>query len=263
MELIGYLALIVLGFVLGTVGMGGSMLAIPILVYVFSLNMVTASAYALFITGTTSLAGFALKHKDDLADLRAAAVFGIPSLIASFATRRWIVTAIPPEIYLGDSIIIRKEDLLLRLLCVLMIVSAVLMLKRGRYSSNEGEERPQWLVPVGLFTGMMAGLVGAGGGFLILPSLVVFGRLKFPVAVGTTLLIISFNSLVGFCGDVLNYSIQWPFLLVVTGLCCTGLLLGYVARHRIASRIDQRVFAFVMLLISLWIVADQLRIAEG
>ncbi len=235
------------------------MLALPILVYLFSLNIVTASAYALFITGATSMAGFALKWSENLTDPRAAVVFGIPSVLVSFATRRWIVDAIPGRVYLGMGAYLDKEVLLLGLFSLLMMVSAVMMITRkNNPAGSRGPDKAYLLFPAGLGTGLIAGLAGVGGGFLILPSLMVFGRLSFPVAVGTTLIIIALNSLVGFCGDVINNSIQWSFLFIVTGFCVVGLMIGYLVKEGISRYVNPRSFGWIMAVLGAGMVIRQL-----
>lgn len=257
MEVVGFIALIFLGLVLGTVGMGGSMLAIPILVYVFSLNIVTASGYALFITWATSLAGFALKLRENMTDVRAALLFGIPSLAASFIARRWLVTAIPAVLHIGDWFV-AKEDLMLVVLSVVMIVSSGLMILGNKQDTGAANRRRVMLLPAGIFTGTLAGFVGAGGGFMILPSLLVFGRLPLPVAVGTTLVIISFNSLLGFFGDAVTYPIHWPFLLMVTGFCLAGLLIGYALRRGLSRYLNRSLIGCITATIGVAIILIQL-----
>lgn len=247
MEAFGYLALVILGMILGSIGMGGSMLAVPILVYVFSLNMVTASAYALFISGVTSLAGFMLKQCEDFADLRAAVRFGIPSVLSSFVSRKWVVEQLPPTLRIGSELYMEKDMLMLTCFCVLMIVSSAMMITRSNANHHkEARPRYQWLPVSGTFTGLVAGFVGAGGGFLILPSLVVFAGLRFPIAVATALFVIAINSLGGFFGDALNNSIHWTFLLLLTGFCVTGLLIGDLARDKISGIVNQRAVGWIV-----------------
>ncbi|HEX6890718.1 MAG TPA: sulfite exporter TauE/SafE family protein, partial [Chryseolinea sp.] len=232
MEIIGYIALIGIGMVLALTGGGGSLLSVPILVYLFSLDVVIASSYSLFIVGTTSLIGAWLKQKDHRIDIRSGIIFSACSVIAIFSTRRWIVPAIPDEVLVYDDVALTKRVLILAVFALLAIASSLaILLKRG-YNSHQDQPRLKLLAPVGFGTGILVGFVGAGGGFLILPTLSFFARLPFKIALGTTLLIIGMNSLLGFVGDVLNYEIDWSFLILITTLALTGMVIGnsYITR---------------------------------
>src|SRR5687768_18486510 len=109
MEIIGYLASIAIGVILGLLGGGGSILSIPILVYLFKMDVVMASAYSLFIVGVTSLVGAIPKYKDQLVNLRTGFFFSIPSIISIFSTRKWIVPAIPDIIIQTETFIVTKR----------------------------------------------------------------------------------------------------------------------------------------------------------
>ena len=217
----------VIGLILGLIGGGGSILAIPILVYLFHVEAEMASAYSLFIVGMTSLVGAIPKSRDHLVNLRTGLVFGIPSIIAIFTTRKWIVPAIPEIIATMGDFMFSKRLLLLLLFALLMITAAVTMIRNvTRYSHDDHRHRTSILIIEGTLIGFLTGLVGAGGGFLIIPALVLLTGLPFKTAVGTSLFIIAANSLIGFIGDVLNYSIDWNFLFRVTGLAIAGIFLG-------------------------------------
>lgn len=249
MDAFGYVAIMCIGLVLGSIGAGGSMLAIPVLVYLFSLDMETASAYSLFLVGMTSLAGAALKQRSQLVSARAVLLFGIPSVAGAFASRKWIIGLIPDVVWQSDTFVLTKDDLLLRFFSLLMLGSSLSMLFRKQTHDADGRNRNLMLIPVGLITGLIAGLAGAGGGFLILPALILFASLPFPMAAGTGLVIIASNSLLGFCGDLINRSIDWSFLFMLTALSILGLLIGYWSQEKVASFPAQRVFAWFMLII--------------
>jgi uncharacterized protein len=249
MEVFGYVAIMCIGLVLGSIGAGGSMMAIPVLVYLFSLDMETASAYSLFLVGMTSLAGAALKQRSRLISARAALLFGMPSVAGAFASRNWIIVLIPDVVWQSDTFVLTKDDLLLKFFSLLVLGSSFSMLFKKPIHGEAGRNRNVMLIPVGLITGLVAGLAGAGGGFLILPALILFAALPFPVAAGTGLVIIASNSLLGFCGDVMNRSIDWSFLFTLTALSTLGLLIGYWSQEKVASFPAQRVFAWFMLII--------------
>ena len=252
MEALGYVAIMCIGLVLGSIGAGGSMLAIPVLVYLFSLDMETASAYSLFLVGMTSLTGAALKQRRQLVSARAALLFGLPSVAGAFASRNWMIVLIPDVVWQSDAFMLTKDDLLLRFFSLLVLASSLSMLLKKQSHGEAGRNRNLMrLIPVGLTTGIVAGLAGAGGGFLILPSLILFAALPFSMAAGTGLVIIASNSLLGFCGDLINRSIDWSFLVTLTTLSILGLLIGYWSQDKIASLPAQRVLAWFMLVIGI------------
>jgi uncharacterized membrane protein YfcA len=232
MEWLGYLLSVLVGLILGLIGGGGSILAIPILVYIFQLDPVTASAYSLFIVGMTSLVGAIPKYKDHLVDFRTGALFGIPSILSIFSTRKWIVPALPEIIADLGVFIVSKRMLLLGVFALLMITASVAMIRSpSRASLDDARYNVTLLVIEGILIGFLTGFVGAGGGFLIIPALVLLTGLPFKTAVGTSLFIIAINSLMGFLGDVLNFAIDWQFLLSITALAIAGILIG----HRLSA----------------------------
>lgn len=258
MELVGYLALICIGIVLAVIGGGGSMLSVPILVYLFSLDIVTASSYSLFIVGTTSLLGVWLKQKEQRIDLRSGLIFCASSMVAIFSTRKWIMHWVPETIMFDDHLLITKRALILGIFSLLAVTASLIVLMKKNWSPRgSGEQRLEFLLPVGLVTGFLAGVVGVGGGFLILPALLIFARLPFKIAVGTTLLVIGLNSLLGFLGDVMNYAINWSFLLAITGMAAVGMLLGNFYSSRIPVYYLRLSFGWMMLIIAIGILVKE------
>ena len=226
-EVIGYLSAIVIGLVLGLLGGGGSILSIPMLVYLFNIEPALAGAYSLFIVGVTSFVGAIPKYKDQLVHLKTGIVFGLPSIVSIFITRSFIVPAIPDSIaYMGD-FELTKRILLLGVFAILMVLASIPMIRGKRdIASNNKRFRTVLVVLEGLLIGFLTGLVGAGGGFLIIPALVFLTGLQFKTAVGTSLFIISINSLAGFLGDVLHHELDWVLVLSLTSLAIVGILIG-------------------------------------
>lgn len=248
MEVLGYISLFFVGLVLGILGGGGSILSVPILVYLFSIDAVMASAYSLFIVGTTSLVGTLLKHNAQMVNLRIGMVFGAPSLIAIFCTRKWFVPALPDMILQTEGFQLTRQSLILGVFAVLMILASVaLITKKENPPRDRGRYPGIFLVFVGLLTGFLTGLVGAGGGFLIIPALVYFTNVSFKTAVGTTLLIITINSLMGFLGDVINYSINWYFLSSITALAVLGIIVGARSTISLPTKTLQKSFGWFVL----------------
>jgi uncharacterized membrane protein YfcA len=248
MEIIGYLASIGIGLILGLLGGGGSILSIPILVYLFHVDAVMASAYSLFIVGVTSLIGAVPKYKDHLVNIHTGIMFGLPSIASIFITRKWIIPAIPEIIFEAGAFTLSKRLMILGLFAFLMIIASVFII-RGRKEIHPDDR--EWRIPLLVFEGMiigfLTGLVGAGGGFLIIPALVWLTGLPFKTAVGTSLFIIAINSLLGFLGDMLNYTMEWRFLLSLTGLAVVGILLGNRLQKRISPGRLRKAFGWLIL----------------
>lgn len=264
MEVLGYFASVCVGVILGLLGGGGSILCIPILVYLFHVDVVTASAYSLFIVGVTSLAGTTQKYRENLVSLQTAMVFGIPSIAAIFTTRKWIIPAIPEVIFQTEGYLFTKRILLLGIFAVLMIISATVMIRsKGAPEPEDQEFQTFTLVVEGILIGFLTGLVGAGGGFLIIPALVLLTGLPFKTAVGTSLFIIAVNSLVGFLGDVFNYSMDWPFLITLTALAVAGIVVGNLLSRRINSSRLRIAFGWLTLLMGIFILIRELLFPEN
>lgn len=258
MEIIGYIASILVGVVLGLLGGGGSILSIPILVYLFGVEPVMASAYSLFIVGVTSFVGAIPKYREQLINLKTGILFGIPSIIAIFCTRKWIVPAIPDVVVELSGFILTKRGLVLGLFALLMVLASVSLIRKKKEPTSASQRFRTFLVIIeGLLIGFLTGLVGAGGGFLIIPALVFLTGLPFKTAVGTSLFIIAINSLIGFLGDLLNYQIDWSFLLSITSLAVVGILAGNFLSRRILSFYLRKAFGWLTLLMGCWILVKE------
>jgi uncharacterized membrane protein YfcA len=255
MEIVGYVAAIGIGLILGILGGGGSILAIPILVYIFHVDAVTASAYSLFIVGITSLVGAIPKYKEQLVNVKTGLTFGIPSVITIFITRKWIVPAIPDIVLTTGDWVVTKRVMLLGLFALLMILTSISMIRgRRERTVDDREFRTTLLIIQGVLIGFLTGLVGAGGGFLIIPALVLLTGLPFKTAVGTSLLLVAINSLSGFLGDVLNRAMNWPFLLAITALAILGIFIGHRFSRKIPQRTLRKAFGWFVLTMGCWIL---------
>lgn len=258
MEILGYFSSVLVGVVLGLLGGGGSILSIPILVYLFHIEPVMASAYSLFIVGVTSFAGAIPKYREQLVNLKTGVVFGLPSIVSIFITRRWIVPAIPDILFTTSTLTLTKRGLILGTFAVLMVLASIsLIRKKGEIKSDNQRFRIVLVILEGIVIGGLTGLVGAGGGFLIIPALVFLTGLPFKTAVGTSLFIIAINSLIGFAGDLLNYRMDWGFLLSITSLAVAGILAGNFLSRRILSFYLRKAFGWFILVIGMWIIFQE------
>ena len=275
MEIIGYIGAVVMGLSLGLIGGGGSILTVPILVYLFQVDAVLATAYSLFIVGFTSLVGSFSHIKLGNVHWRTAIVFGIPSIISVFLTRSYLVPRIPDPIMTfgqdpsgGAALVITKSVGLLLLFALIMVMAAYSMIKPAKKSgtdtlSNAEDVQPQFNYPLilaeGAIVGLVTGLVGAGGGFLIIPALVLLAKLPMKQAVGTSLMIIAAKSLIGFVGDMRgNEVIDWSFLGVFSSIAVVGILLGSWLSKRIPGEKLKPAFGWFVLVMGTYIIIKEL-----
>lgn len=264
MEILGYLAAIIVGLSLGLIGGGGSILTVPILVYLFGTEASEfAPAYSLFIVGSTSLVGSVQKYREGLTDIRTFLVFGIPAIITVYFTRHNLVPSIPDEFALG-SFMLSKRLLVMGLFAVLMLAASISMIRGGKKAEPETEGELKYNYPLilaeGVVVGILTGLVGAGGGFLIIPALVKFSGLSMKKAVGTSLLIIAAKSLFGFIGDAQRLEIEWGFLLIITALAIAGIFAGNLLSRKIAGNKLKAGFGWFVLIMGLLILIKELTI---
>lgn len=177
LELLGYSLALFIGFSLGLVGGGGSILVIPVLVFCFKIDPTLATTYSLFIVGVSALCGSFSQVQNKNVEYKAVIQFGIPSVIALVLVRKWLLPRIPAVIFHSGGIIISKALLIMAVFSILMIVVGLTMIRQKKYEPmNGGLKRPRLLVQ-GLLTGSVTGFIGIGGGFIIVPSLVLFAGL--------------------------------------------------------------------------------------
>lgn len=264
MEFIGYLAAIIIGVSLGLIGGGGSVLTVPVLVYLFHIDAVTATASSLFIVGITSLIGSFSYFKKGLVNLKTAIIFGVPSIIAVYFTRALLVPALPDIMFSVGSFVVVKNVFLLLLFALLMILASYSMIKKPKDSqpSDAFLVKQKFNYPMilleGLVVGVLTGLVGAGGGFLIIPALVIFSKLPMKEAVGTSLLIIAAKSLLGFLGENPDTPIDWTFLLTISSFAVGGIFIGtYVTKYIDGNKLKPA-FGWFVLVMGVFILIKEL-----
>ena len=264
MEIVGYLASLLIGISLGLIGGGGSILTVPVLVYLFGVDPVLATSYSLFIVGATSLVGAFPKYRHGLVNMKTAIIFGIPSIAAVYATRKFLVPLIPQEVFTVGSFTVTKPVLMMILFAVLMVFASYSMIsdKNGNGEVDKKEGLQQFNYPMilleGAVVGVLTGLVGAGGGFLIIPALVLLSKLPMKQAVGTSLLIIAAKSLIGFTGDLGHYTMNWKLLGIVTALAVGGIFLGSWLSHKIHGDKLKKAFGWFVLIMGIYIIVKEL-----
>ncbi len=261
-EIAGYCSAILIGLSLGMTGGGGSILTIPALVYLLGISPVLATAYSLFIVGATSLTGsLSYMIKGEL-HYKVALYFAVPSLLVIFLMRSVVVPGIPEAIFSFQGLVLTKDILIMVFFAITMIISSYYMIRAGRnlIASNEGTQDIDTLSLVlqGLGVGVITGFVGAGGGFLIIPALVLFAKLPMKQAIGTSLFIIGINSLLGFLGDVYHRAIDWQFLIIFTIIAVVGIFLGSAFTKSISGKDLKSIFGWFVLVMGIVILLEEI-----
>ncbi len=263
MQITGYLASALIGVSLGLIGGGGSILTVPVLVYLFGVEPVLATAYSLFVVGSTSLVGAIPKYRDGLVNLKTALIFGTPAILAVYVTRAFLVPIIPNPVFELGNFVVSKAMLMMGIFAILMVFASYSMIrskKPGAEAANAGPQKFNYpmILGEGAVVGLLTGLVGAGGGFLIIPALVLFSKLPMKQAVGTSLLIIAAKSLIGFTGDLAHYTFDWTLLGTVTTLAIVGIFIG----NRLSRSVDgeklKKGFGWFVLVMGIYILVKEL-----
>lgn len=262
MEIIGYLASILAGLSLGMIGGGGSIMTVPILVYLFSVSPVSATEYSLFIVGITSLIGVIPLYREKSIDFNMAFHFGIPSALAVIFARKVILPAIPEEIIFFDSVIILRRLMIMLFFAMVMITASLLMIFRKEKVETESENKSK--NPFGLIlaeaisVGTISGISGAGGGFLIIPLLTILNKIPMKKAIGTSLLIIGVQSMIGFFAGLPTANPDWHLLLTITALSVSGFFTGNYLSVKFSASMLRNTFGWFVLCIGIYIILKEL-----
>jgi uncharacterized membrane protein YfcA len=257
-EFIEYFCALLIGIVLGLTGGGGSILTVPVLVYILNFNPIIASSYSLFIVGITSLFGTLINFKKGNVVLKTGLQFAIPSLISVYITRKYIVHTIPEIIIQNSYFTITKDLFLMVLFAVVMFFAALSMLKTPTSEIVENKTNLFIIIFQIFCVGILIGLIGAGGGFLIIPALVHFAKLPIKKAIGTSLLIIACNSLIGFSGDVQNINPDWYFLFKFASFAMTGIFIGIYLSRFFNDRNLKKIFGWFVLTMAFFILTKEI-----
>jgi uncharacterized membrane protein YfcA len=263
MPFFAYLASALIGISLGLIGGGGSIMTVPVLVYLFGASPLLATSYSLFIVGSTSMVGAFTNYRKGLVNVKTALLFGITSISTVFITRKFLVPLIPHNILQVGSFQLTENILTMVLFAVLMVAAATAMIKSGSKTEathNTGDKKRNItkLLLYGIAIGLATGFLGAGGGFLLIPTLVLLVGLPMKEAVGTSLLVIAMNSLIGFTGDLGHFTIDWGFLLKITAIAIAGIFAGGLLSRRVDAGKLKKGFGWFVLAMGIYILAKEL-----
>jgi hypothetical protein len=261
MEYIGYFASILIGVALGLIGGGGSILTVPVLVYLFGVSPLLSTSYSLFIVGSTSLVGAVKNYNQGFVNVKIALLFGLSSITTVFLTRKFIIPNIPQEVAKIGNFIITESMLMMTLFAMLMILAAITMIKNGKTFAEKTSVTTKLnvikLLIYGITIGITTGFLGAGGGFLLIPTLIILIGLPMKEAIGTSLLIIALNSLIGFAGDLGHFEMDWNFLLSITVIALVGLFIGSQIGKKIESVKLKKGFGYFVLIMGVYIIIKE------
>ena len=262
-ELLGYLSFLFVGVSLGLLGGGGAIIIIPILVYLLKKDTITATSYSLFIVSTSAFIGFYRNIKKQLIDFRTGIIFGIPDLIATYLIRRFIVPSFPETLFtIGTISVSRDMGIMIFFAIVIFIASFTMIISHKPVSKDNLNNNPlnyYMILGNGIFIGVITGFIGIGGGFLIVPALVLLANLSIKKAVGTSLMIIATKSAIGFIGSLqAGLIIEWKFLFIYTILAIVGVFIGQWLTNHIPSQKLKRLFGFFALIMATFIIVKEL-----
>lgn len=256
-EIIGFVLALFVGLVLGMLGSGASILALPVMVYLFKIPIELATAYSLFVIGVAALIGTFQNVRNRLVQPQTALLFSIPAVAAIALARKIILPALPKTIQIG-SLSMKQDTYIMVLFALLMVLASIPMIRGQRERPAAKRPRPGILAFFGLIVGLLSGMVGAGGGFLIIPALSIFMKVPIKSAIATSIMIIAINSLAGFSVEIFNPKINWPFLLLFTGLSVGGVFVGMAFNKRIQAEKLKSGFGYFVLLMGIFIFLQEL-----
>jgi uncharacterized membrane protein YfcA len=261
MELIAYIASVLIGISLGMIGGGGSILTVPVLVYLFGIGPVESTSYSLFIVGTTSCVGAYSNFRKGSVKIKTALLFGSISITTVFFTRKFLIPLIPHDLFKIGELQITEPLLTMILFAALMVFASISMIKGREEQPIHGCSANGTMVKMilsGIGIGLTTGLLGAGGGFLLIPTLVLILGMPMREAIGTSLLIIALNSLIGFVGDLGHFAMDWNMLLTITGIAVAGVFIGNVLAKRVDSDALRKGFGWFVMVMGIFIVTMEL-----
>ncbi|WP_178983699.1 sulfite exporter TauE/SafE family protein [Winogradskyella helgolandensis] len=264
LEILGYIGALIVGLVLGLIGGGGSILTVPILVYLLGFSPIAATGYSLFIVGSTALVGTFRNIKKNTIDFKTAIIFAIPSIFTVFMVRRIVVPNLPEELFSIGDFTLTNSLFIMLLFAIIMLLAGWSMIKSKVINSETTikifDNSHYFAIGTqAIGIGALAGLVGAGGGFLIVPALVLLVKLPIKKAISTSLFIIAIQSLIGFLGDLNDTTtIDWQFLITFSLISIVGIFIGLALSKKISAKRLKRGFGYFTIIMAVYIIFKEL-----
>ncbi len=260
MQYLGFALALFIGLTLGTIGAGGAILTITVLVYILGFSPIEATTYSLVIVGISSFVGSIDYFRKGLVDVKKGLFFSFPAFVMVFIMRKFVLPTLPDIIFQSSSFTLSKDLLVMVIFALLMIgASYSMIISRKTAIELTKQEVNYWIIFLeGLIVGALTGFVGAGGGFMIIPALVLFAKLPMKKAVGTSLVIITINSAFGAIGDFsAGVVMDWNFLLKFAGFTILGVLLGGRFTKSIDGERLKPAFGWFVLIMGVWILVKE------
>ena len=258
MEYLGYFSSILIGISLGLIGSGGTILTIPILVYLFKIDSENATSYSLFIVGVTALIGSYNHYLLGNLKLKSALYFAFPSVISLLFVRDIVLPNTPNHLFFIHNFEVTKNSLIMLIFAILMIFASISMIRKSNSDKNTQEISFLQLSFIGLMVGFVTGFLGAGGGFLIIPALIFFAGLEMKQAIGTSLFIIFINSIIGFGGDIINgVQLDYKLLLIISLIAILGMFIGTYLSKKIDGSKLKPAFGWFVLIMGIYIISKE------
>lgn len=244
-----------IGLSLGLIGGGGSIITVPVLVYILGVEAHDAVGMSLSVVGATSLVGSFLHYRRGTMHLKTGLIFGAAGIIGAL---------------LGSPLTkLLSPSALMMTFATLMLVVAILMLRRKSFTKGVDSYGPKEALSVwkallaGFGVGVLTGFLGVGGGFLIVPALVMFGGLGMKDAIGTSLFVIFLNCVAGLVGHASQNQFDWSLTALVTVLAVSGTIVGTLLSHRVAANKLQKGFAVFVLMVAVFLMAKNYSVFSG
>jgi uncharacterized membrane protein YfcA len=266
-ELEAYTASVVIGLCLGLIGAGGSILTIPVFVYILKTSPVASTIYSMFVVGICSFTGAIIAFTKKLVDIKAAVVFGLPSVAGVFIARKLIFPLVPEQLFSIGSMAITKDVFIMLVLAIIMLIVSIKMLKKKSANvtvrNAERKNTNAIFFLQGICTGIVTGLLGVGGGFLIVPALLLWLKLPVKTAIGTTLFIITINSAAGFITSYTSVLIQWPLMIKFAIGAIAGILAGSKLSEKIKADYLKKILAWFIIITSVYVLYKQFQRSDS
>ncbi|MCO5247822.1 MAG: sulfite exporter TauE/SafE family protein [Chitinophagales bacterium] len=252
--IIGYILSFLTGAVINLLGGGGSIMTVPILVYLFKVDPYLATSYSMFLVGISSWLATIDNAKKKMIIYKLAIVFAIPDLIVTYVIRKFLLPILPNIFFTYENITVTKQSVIMLIFAGLMIVASVNSLRSKKAPSTVRPIKFNYplIIVQGMLVGLVTGLVGAGGGFLIIPAFVISSRVPMNIAIYTSSLVIAISTTIGFLGDFNpELNIDWRFLLVYTFITIAGVFAINPFKKKIGNQALRKTFGYMIFVLSL------------